>query len=174
MDKLTGILHSPNPVTALEKAMTSKTERVFKGTFDKPGEMEEIQRAENKMSTVTPSGSSGVIGRGILATAGSMISNSAPIKLLGAVTATFTPELSARLLTTKWGRGVIQQHLLGKPMDNVTAGRVAILMRGDSADDGNIQEGIANLLKSKKTSIEDKMKAAMIGAQQGGMAGLNQ
>jgi len=167
IDKLTGILHSPNPVTALEKAMTNKSDRLFKGTFSE-AEMNEIKNVMNKMSTVTPSGSSGVIGRGILATAGSMISNSPPVKVMGAVAAAFTPDVAARLLTTKWGRNVIQKHLEGHPMDNATMGRVATLMRADLAN-----EGVAtDLLKSKNISIEDKIKAAMVGAKGGGMEGL--
>ena len=169
IDKLTGILHQANPVTAWEKAMTNKSDRLFKGTFS-DSEMAEIKSVLNKMSTVTPSGSSGVIGKSLLATAGSMISNSPPVKVIGAVTATFAPEVASRLLTTKWGRGVIEKHLMGKPMDNATMGRVATLMRSEFANDGELKEVASSILKSKHIPIEDKIKAAMVGAQGGGMA----
>ena len=173
IDKLTGILHQANPVTAWEKAMTNKSDSLFKGTFS-DSEMSQIKDVLNKMSTVTPSGSSGVIGKSLLATAGSMIGNSPPVKMIGAVTATFAPEVASRLLTTKWGRGVIEKHIAGHPMDNATMGRIATLMRSDFANDGELKEVAGSILKSKNISIEDKLKAAMVGANGGGMEGLLQ
>lgn len=171
IDKLTGILHQANPVSQFEKAMSSKSDRLFKGTFN-ASEIADIKKVLNKMSTVTPSGGSGVVGRAILAGAGSTISSNPITSIAGAATGAFIPEVAAKLLATSWGRRAIEQNLLGKPLDNATMAKIATVMRGDYADSGNIKEAVHSILKSDKIPHANKVRAAMIGAQGGGVGPL--
>jgi len=173
IDKLAGVLHSPNPVTALEKAMTSKSDRFFKGTFS-DSEIESIKRVVNKMSTVTPSGFSGVVGRTLGAAVGAGAASNPVGQVAAGMTGWFAPDIAAKLLTTQWGRKAIEQNLLGKPLDNTTMARIATVVRGDYADSGPIKDAITDLMKSKKISIKDKINAAMVGSKGGVAAGEEQ
>jgi hypothetical protein len=151
--------------------MASKSDRLFKGTFN-ASELADIGRVLNKMSTVTPSGGSGVIGRAVLAGAGSTISSNPITSMAGAATGAFVPEVAAKLLATNWGRRAIEKNLLGKPLDNTTMARIATIMRGDYADSGNIKEAVHSILKNEKIPTANKIKAAMVGAQGGGVGPL--
>ena len=171
IDKLAGILHKANPVSEFEKAMTNKNDRLFKGTFS-AAEIADIKNVLNKMSTVPPSGGSGVVGRSVLGTVGSMLFSDPTLKAIGATTGAFLPDIAAKLLSTGWGRRALEKNLMGQPLDNATMAKIATIVRGDYADTGSVKDAVTMMLQKRDMPIENKLKAAMLGAQGGGMSGI--
>ncbi len=178
LDKLSGILASPKPLTAFDKAVgKSAKDRLFATDFS-PSEQGEIRTLIEKIMTVAPSGFSGVAGRTITGIAGASIPADPMTKTIMAVGGFMLPDLMARAISTKAGRGVVEKLLTDKAITPAALwtgmAQYAVSQNANDAQEGEIGDVIKDFLKGKNLSIEDKIKASMVGAKQGVASGLFQ
>jgi hypothetical protein len=155
VEELQGIMRQANPLKAYKDLQTKNA--LFRNVFNDT-EQEQIKNILKKMSTVTPSGFSGVAGRGIAAFAGSQVGGVA-----GGIAGFIGPEVAAGAISTKIGRNFMEKLLVGGTWDAPRAAALAQFWRAQMAQDatsGNIAEQVRQALKSSEVSTDDKIAAA--------------
>jgi hypothetical protein len=154
--ELQEIMRQANPLKAYKDLQ--KKNALFRNVFDKPGEQDQIKNILKKMSTVTPSGFSGVAGRGLAGIFGNQVAG-----IPGAVAAFIAPEMAAGAISTKIGRNFMEKLLVGGTWDAPKAAALAQFWRAQMAQDatsGNIAEQVRAALKNSDVSVDDKIAAA--------------
>lgn len=155
VEELQGIMRQANPLKAYKDLQTKNA--LFRNVFDDT-EQEQIKNILKKMSTVTPSGWSGVGGRAIASYGGGQLAG-----IPGAIAAFIAPEMAAGVVTSKVGRNFMEKLLVGGTWDAPKAAALGQFWRAQMAQDatsGNIAEQVRQALKSSEVSTDDKIAAA--------------
>ncbi len=155
VEELQGILRQANPLKAYKDLQVKNA--LFKNVFN-DSEQVQIKNILKKMSTVTPSGFSGVAGRAIATVAGQQAGGVA-----GGIAGFIAPEMAAGVVATKAGRNLMEKLLVGGTWDAPRAAALGQFWRAQMAQDatsGNIAEQVRQALKSSEVSTDDKIAAA--------------
>jgi hypothetical protein len=155
VEELQGIMRQATPLKAFKDLQ--KKNALFKDSFD-PHEQEQIKNILKKLSTVSPSGFSGVAGRGIAVLGGQQMGG-----VGGAIAGFIAPEMAAGMIATKMGRSFMEKLLVGGTWDAPRAAAMGQLWRSQMAEDatsGNIAERVQAMLKDSNTSVDEKISAA--------------
>jgi hypothetical protein len=155
VEELQGIMRQATPLKAFKDLQ--KKNALFKNSFD-PNEQEQIKNILKKMGTVSPSGFSGVAGRGIAVLGGQQMGGMA-----GGFAGFIAPEIAAGVIATKIGRNFMEKLLVGGTWDAPRAAAMGQFWRSQMADDatsGNVAERVQAMLKDSNTSVDEKISAA--------------
>jgi hypothetical protein len=153
---LDSIIHQAQPLKAYEAAMQKNS--LFSGSFS-AAEHEQIKTMLTRLTTVAPSGSSGVLGRAITTMAGAQLGGAA-----GAVGGAIVSDVTAYALSSAAGRKFLQKLLVGNVWDAPKAAALATFVRGQMAEDaknGEVAESVKALLKDKDAPFPEKVQAAV-------------
>jgi hypothetical protein len=153
---LEGIIKSAKPLTEWDDAIVNNS--LLRDTF-KPAEREQIKTMLTRLTTVAPSGSSGVLGRAITTMAGAQLGGAA-----GAVGGAIVSDVTAYALSTAAGRRFLEKLLVGNVWDAPRAAALATFVRGQMAEDaksGEVAESVRALLKDKDAPFPEKIQAAV-------------
>jgi hypothetical protein len=155
VQELQGIMRQATPLKAFKDLQ--KKNALFKNSFD-PNEQEQIKNILKKLSTVSPSGFSGVAGRGIAVLGGQQMGG-----VGGAIAGFIAPEMAAGVIATKMGRSFMEKLLVGGTWDAPRAAALGQFWRSQMAEDatsGNVAERVQAMLKDSNTSVDEKISAA--------------
>jgi hypothetical protein len=123
LERLGTLMSKPGPVSKIKDF--AKDNSLFKGAFDQQ-EQEQILRIARKMSTVAPSGGSGVIGKIATTAAGGSAGG-----VEGAAIGYLAPEAIRAVLATKFGRDFAEKILAGTTtLDHPRMAALAMFARG--------------------------------------------
>lgn len=170
VEELQSVIRNANPLKAYKDLQQKNA--LFRNVFS-DSEQEQISGILKKMATVSPSGFSGVMGRGISTVAGQQAGG-----VMGGIAGFIAPEIAGGIIATKAGRNMMEKLLAGNTWDAPKAAALAQFFRAQRAEDaqtGNIAAQVKSALKDPNTSIDHKIeqamfRAALIGANTGGMA----
>lgn len=108
IEDLSRMLAKPQPGVKLRDF--ARDNPLFKGAFT-PGEKAQFDRIVKKLEFVTPSGSAGVMGKTIVTGIGTALGEMLGIPVAGGAATFLGSEAFRHLLTTAYGRGVIERTL---------------------------------------------------------------
>jgi hypothetical protein len=168
VEELQGVLRQANPMKAYKDLQVKNA--LFGNVFS-DAEQKQIDNLLKQMSTVTPSGFSGVAGRMLSTLGGEHVGGK-----VGAIVGFIAPEMAAGVLSTSAGRKVMEKLLVGNTWDAPKAAALAQFWRAQKAkdaQDGQLAADVKAALRNPLFSIDDKisqaqLRAAFIGAGQGG------
>lgn len=126
LEDLSTLLAKPHPVQQIKDF--AKDNPLFRGAFPAQADKDQIMRIAEKLTYLSPSGSSGPIGKMITATAGSILGG-----IPGGILGWFGPDVIKSLLRTPFGRNYTERILsasYGRGITEETAAALATFARG--------------------------------------------
>ncbi len=178
VETLGDIIRKPNALKEFDDKISRKAKDQLFAQEWNPTEQKQIKDILSKLARVAPSGFAGVAGRSIAGAVGAQVApgDSTAGKVIGGVAGFMAPEIVASALATSVGRKFVVNMLTEHPFQaSKFATAVTQFVRSQNAEDakdGEIGDTIKAFLKGNNLSIDDKIKASMVGAQQGGAAGM--
>lgn len=170
INELQAIIRSPQPLKAFETALDKN--KLFASAVDQwtDAEKAQVKSLLVKLTTVAPSGFSGVAGRALTAVGGNIIGGK-----IGAALGFIAPDVVAYALSKPAGRAYMEKLLIGNVWDAPRAAALGQWVRASQAQDaqsGDTAKAIKAALQSTDISYESKIRAAQMGAGFGGASNL--
>jgi hypothetical protein len=125
IEDLQGIMMNANPLAQFQKKMAN--DGLFRDAFKTDGPR--IEALLKKLSTVTPSGGAGVVGRTVSGAVGGAVGGPA-----GAVAGAIAPDITAAALSTRAGQEFLERLLVGNVWNAPRAAALAAFVRGKMAE----------------------------------------